>query len=54
MPRLTESYSLKLSPKDRTLLDKLAAQEERSPADVLRTLIRREAKAKIKDQPQAA
>ena len=26
MPRLTETYSLKLSPKDRALLDKIAAQ----------------------------
>ncbi len=57
MPRLTERYTLVLTPKDRALLDKIAEQEERSPADILRTFIRREAAArKIKDtsvQPNA-
>ena len=58
MAILTAQYSLKLSPKDRDLLAKIAEQDERSPADIVRTLVRQEAaKRKIdvtQAQPQSA
>lgn len=36
----TEIFSLRVSPDERKLIDRLAASEERTPSDVVRRLIR--------------
>ena len=43
---LSENFGFRLSPQEKVLLKLLAEQEERTPADILRRLIRLEAHAR--------
>ncbi len=40
MSKLTDSFTIRITPKERAIIERLAAQEQRIASDVLRRLIR--------------